>query len=75
VIARGIGPKIAHFSVGGESKMSKDPVCGMQVDERKAAAKSSFGNREYYFCSQDCKRQFDQHPERYAQEQTTSGKA
>ena len=55
--------------------MSKDPVCGMQVDERKAAAKSSFGNREYYFCSQDCKRQFDQHPERYAQEQTTSGKA
>jgi YHS domain-containing protein len=55
--------------------MAKDPVCGMQVDEQKAAAKTKYGNRDYYFCSQDCKRQFEQNPERYVQQQTVSGKA
>jgi YHS domain-containing protein len=53
--------------------MARDPVCGMQVNEQTAAAQSQYGNREYYFCSEDCKRQFDQHPDRYAQE--TVGKA
>jgi YHS domain-containing protein len=32
-----------------------DPVCGMQVDERKA----------YYFCSTSCKQKFDQNPQQY----------
>ena len=47
--------------------MMKDPVCGMQVDEKKAAATSMHGGQRYTFCSQDCKTKFDQNPDRYAQ--------
>ena len=53
--------------------MTKDPVCGRQVDEKAATAKINYKGREYQFCSQDCKRQFDQHPESYVQQQKRSG--
>jgi len=46
--------------------MQTDPVCGMQVDEQKAQEKSQFEGRTYYFCSEDCKIEFDQQPEEYA---------
>lgn len=42
-----------------------DLVCEMQVDEQTAAAKSEYQGQTYYFCSPDCKRQFDKDPERY----------
>ena len=47
--------------------MQKDPVCGMQVDEKKAAAKSTHNGEHYVFCSQECKTRFDQNPDRYKQ--------
>ena len=47
--------------------MTKDPVCGMQVDPNKAPATSSFKGQKYSFCGQDCKQKFDQQPERYVQ--------
>jgi len=47
--------------------MTKDPVCGMQLDENKAPATSSYQGKKYSFCSQGCKDKFDQQPERYAQ--------
>jgi len=47
--------------------MTKDPVCGMQVDEKNASASSMYQGQKYSFCSQDCKRKFDQQPEKYAQ--------
>lgn len=43
-----------------------DPVCGMQVDHQKAAGQSEHGGQTYYFCSQGCKKRFDQNPEQYA---------
>lgn len=43
-----------------------DPVCGMQVDEQKAAGKSEHKKQTYYFCSTGCKTRFDQNPEQYA---------
>lgn len=46
--------------------MARDPVCGMDVDERKAAGTSVYRGRTYYFCSNGCKAAFDQEPERYA---------
>lgn len=46
--------------------MSKDPVCGMQVDESKAAATSTYQGKKYAFCGQDCKNKFDREPQRYA---------
>jgi YHS domain-containing protein len=45
--------------------MSKDPVCGIQVNEQQATAKSEYLGKTYSFCSQSCKQQFDQSPERY----------
>ncbi len=46
--------------------MAKDPVCGMDVDEKTAAGKSEYQGKTYYFCSTGCKREFDKNPEKYA---------
>ena len=46
--------------------MQTDPVCNMQVDEKKAAGKSSYQGRDYYFCSAACKTKFDKNPGQYA---------
>lgn len=46
--------------------MEKDPVCGMMVDQKKAAGKSEYKGKTYYFCAQICKTKFDKDPERYA---------
>ncbi len=43
-----------------------DPVCGMQVDDEKAAGQSEYEGKTYYFCAQFCKSKFDQDPEKYA---------
>jgi len=46
--------------------VEKDVVCGMQVDPAKAAGKSEYTGKTYYFCSPGCKAKFDAHPEQYA---------
>ena len=46
--------------------MAKDPVCGMQVDEEKAAATSVYEGTTYYFCAPGCKTTFDKDPEKFA---------
>ncbi len=46
--------------------MTKDPVCGMQIDEKNAAGKSEHQGQTFYFCSPACKQKFDQNPEQYA---------
>lgn len=43
----------------------KDPVCGMMVNPDKAAGKSEFKGQTYYFCSADCKSQFDGDPGKF----------
>ena len=45
--------------------MAKDPVCGMDVDEKNAAAKSDYEGKTYYFCAPGCKVAFDKEPEKY----------
>ncbi len=45
--------------------MVKDPVCGMVIDEKKAAATSEYKGTTYYFCARGCKVAFDKAPERY----------
>ncbi len=45
--------------------MARDPVCGMEVDEKKAAAASECKGKTYYFCSPGCKKAFDADPEKY----------
>lgn len=41
--------------------MTKNPVCGMNVDEQKAAASET-----YYFCSAGRKATFESAPSSYA---------
>ena len=52
--------------------MAKDPVCGMEVNERSALYKSSFQGETYYFCSPECKREFDMNPSRYSEQRVYS---
>lgn len=45
--------------------MAKDPICGMQVDEKDAASTSNYQGQTYYFCSAGCKETFDKKPEQF----------
>lgn len=45
--------------------MATDPVCGMKVDEKKAAATYEFKGTTYYFCAVGCKDKFAQTPEKF----------
>jgi YHS domain-containing protein len=49
--------------------MLKDPVCGMEVDETKAAATSAYQGNTYYFCAQACKKAFEKAPDKYLEEE------
>ena len=45
--------------------MTKDVVCGMDVDEETTVAFLEFPHETFYFCSPQCKFVFLQDPERY----------
>jgi len=49
----------------GVTKMAKDPVCGMNVDEKKAAGTAVYKGKTYYFCSNPCTVRFEKEPEKY----------
>ena len=42
-----------------------DPVCGMTIEKKDAAAKSVHEGKTYSFCSPSCKASFDANPEAY----------
>ena len=45
--------------------MARDPICGMSVNEKKAAGSSVYSDKTYYFCSVHCKTEFDKNPTKY----------
>lgn len=45
--------------------MAKDPVCNMNVDEKKAAAVSVYKGVTYYFCAKACQEKFDRDPDKF----------
>jgi len=51
----------------------KDPVCGMDVDERTAQLKSEHMGKTYYFCSPGCRKSFDADPHKYMGEAMKHG--
>ena len=71
-----------NFLVDSESKLelagwgiqpglSKDPVCDVDVSERKAAREGRtvvYEGKTYYFSSDACKARFEKEPERYVKE-------
>ena len=54
--------------------MAKDLVCGMEVDEKKAAATSAYQGKTYYFCATSCKATLVKAPEKYAGAEKSGGK-
>ena len=52
--------------------VSKDPVCGMSIDEQKAHGKSEYQGKTFYFCSSSCKQKFDQNPQGYVKQQAAT---
>jgi YHS domain-containing protein len=55
--------------------MAIDPVCGMTVNEATAVDTSEYQGRTYFFCAPGCKREFDTHPEQYAESTGTEGRS
>ena len=58
-------PQIKDSNTKGGAQMTIDPVCKMEVDEKKAAATSEYKGQKYYFCAMGCKKAFDTNPEKY----------
>ena len=44
---------------------ARDPVCGMEVDPERAAARRDHAGHEILFCAEGCARAFDADPVRY----------
>lgn len=42
-----------------------DPVCGMQFDSSQAAAQTIYQDQAYFFCSEDCRRTFEENPKEF----------
>jgi len=50
-----------------EKQRQFDPVCGMDVDlESATVERIDRKGVSYYFCSADCRRQFEANPEEFA---------
>jgi Cu+-exporting ATPase len=47
----------------------KDPVCGMRVKKKAAAATAEYQGKIYYFCAVGCKERFEQEPAKYLGQQ------
>ena len=50
--------------------MATDPVCFAIVDEDTAQFRTTYGKREYFFCTRYCKKQFCKDPKRYTRHNT-----
>lgn len=53
--------------------MTIDPVCGMQVDKKSAAATYEYQGKTYYFCAPGCKNAFQKDPEKYLSQPSSQG--
>lgn len=42
-----------------------DPVCKMNVDKNKTKYSSEYKDKKYYFCSEDCMKNFNEEPKKY----------
>jgi YHS domain-containing protein len=61
----GEGIRNKFFSSGGI--MTIDPVCGMRVEEKQAELQTQYAGRKYFFCSEECKQEFEADPNGYVE--------
>ncbi len=55
-------------------RMARDPVCCMEVDEKKAAATSAYQGKAYFFCTPACKAMFLKDPDKYVGAERFAGR-
>src|SRR5882757_2984510 len=55
----------------GTTQIAKDPICGMTVDPKKAAATVVYEGQPYYFCSKGCAAKFQPNPKQFVAAATT----
>lgn len=58
----------ASINLEGLQSLTKgvDPVCGMEVEASTAAASVIHEGKTFYFCSVDCKKEFEKDKAKYA---------
>ena len=42
-----------------------DPVCQIELDEKPEDLACDYEDKTYYFCSEDCKNEFEDDPEKF----------
>ncbi|TET67082.1 MAG: YHS domain-containing protein [Candidatus Aminicenantes bacterium] len=52
---------------------AKDPVCGMKISKKTAAATSEYMDKTFYFCARGCKKEFDADPMKYVKTEEKKG--
>jgi YHS domain-containing protein len=55
------------FRTGGIIIMTTDPVCGTRVNEKESEFHTQFAGRKYFFCSDNCRKEFESEPEAYVE--------
>jgi YHS domain-containing protein len=45
--------------------MARNPVCGIEVDAKKAKFKAEHAGKTYYFCAAGCKEAFEKNSHKY----------
>ena len=46
----------------------RDPVCGMPLDGQRAGASTEYEGEVYLFCSEECRKEFERDPRRFARD-------
>jgi YHS domain-containing protein len=47
--------------------MTIDPVCGRIIEERKPEFQTMFAGKKYFFCSEECRKEFEERPDEYVE--------
>ena len=55
-----------HDDVYGGQKIIHDPVCGTVIADTSSSKKYVYGNKTYYFDTEECQKVFQKNPEKFA---------
>jgi len=58
--------KVMHAEITDLLPVVADPVCGMRVSKKTAAASHSYRGTRYYFCASGCLKKFKKAPQTYS---------
>jgi YHS domain-containing protein len=59
--------RIRKENLNTEVSMTTDPVCGMTVNETDPEFQAQFAGKKYTFCSDECRKEFQERPEEYVE--------